>query len=96
MDVALKYELGAVVENCPSAAELRGAIVQQLGYDPFQDPPSSPSYDVHVKVARQGQGVEAHIEWLDVTGAFDGERRLISEDGDCPELARAVAFAGSS
>lgn len=92
-NVVLDYRVEEPARRCPSAAELRAAIVRQLGEDPFTSSPQSPSYDVHVKVTRNAQSLEARIEWIDEAGNLQGERRLSSEDDDCFELASGVAFA---
>jgi len=91
--VALHYEVESAVRGCPSATELRAAIVEQVGADPFSGPESSDPYGIHVRVAREGSSLGARLAWSDEAGTPFGERRLVSEDGDCLELARGIAFA---
>jgi hypothetical protein len=90
--VGLHYEVEGTISGCPSAAELQAKIVAQLGYDPFESPGSG-SQQVRVEIGHLGAGAEARIQWLDESGAIQGERRLSSPDKDCAELATGVAFA---
>lgn len=92
LQVGLDYDARAAPPDCPSEAELKAAIVQQLGYDPFAlDAPRD--LVVHVEIARGGTGTTAHIEWLSTSGRLEGERRLSSESEQCSEIASGVAFA---
>jgi hypothetical protein len=91
--VELHYDVESPVLSCPSAAEMRAAVVQQLGYDPFAEASQSQRYEVRVKITRHSGGGEARIEWLDEKGNVQGQRRLTSDDDDCGELSTGVAFA---
>lgn len=91
--VELHYDVESPALSCPSAAEIRAAIVQQLGYDPFAEASQPQRYEVRVKIVRHSGGGEARIEWLDEKGNVQGQRRLTSDDDDCGELSTGVAFA---
>lgn len=78
---------------CPTATELRTALAQRLEYDPFATEGSAPEYRVRVVLTKVGAGLEARIDWVDRQGQSEGERRLVSETGDCSALARGVVFA---
>lgn len=91
--VTLDYRRESAPPDCPTLAELRAAIIRQLGNDPFTENAQQRDYDVHVEIARSGNATEAHIEWFDADRRLEGERRLSSEHEQCAELANAVVFA---
>jgi hypothetical protein len=91
--VRLDYRAQQAPRDCPSASELRSAIVAQLGHDPFSDDVSVGDYQVRVELRGTGSGTEARIEWLSASGVLEGERRLASESSECSEIASGVVFA---
>jgi len=77
-------------ESCPDAAQIRAAIVQRLGFDPFDsDAPRS----VACTVTHTGGIFRARIELAAGPAAARTEREIVSSDKDCAELADAVAIA---
>lgn len=88
--VSLQYSAEPSL-GCPSVAELRSAVVSQLGYDPFTADDSEPR--LRVAIAKLADGAQARIEWIDRAQRSEGERQLTSGDNDCVELARSLPFA---
>ncbi len=88
--VALEYELESDTGGCPDAAEFRGRVERQLGYDPFQ---SIADRRVAVQVTHRGGGFEGRIRWSDDRGRWVGDRRLTSHRPACDEIAATLAFS---
>jgi hypothetical protein len=88
--VSLDYATDAALAGCPGEDGFRGAIVEQLGYDPFRaDSPHRVVTRAHAAV----DGMRGTIEWYDAAGAARGVRELHSERSDCAAFARTLAFA---
>jgi hypothetical protein len=86
----LTYVREPGAEACPDESEVRKAVAQRLGYDPFGERPLS---TVAVTVGRSAKGVRARIEITDAAGEPTGSRELTSRQADCMELAWAVELA---
>ena len=88
--VRLEYERQEGAAACPEVAVIRAGVAARLGYEPFDD-----QADDHLRVAvhRSGRAIEAHIEMTDAQGDLKAERRLVSRQGDCAELAALVELA---
>jgi len=91
--VGLEYDERAAPADCPTATELRSAIVERLGYDPFVAAEQKPELVVHVEMRRAGAGSQADIAWRTAAGAIEGERQLVSDNDQCEEVASGVVFA---
>src|SRR6266511_3277489 len=76
--------------NCPDEANLRGAAVARLGYDPFAATGES---TLHVTITRTARGLRGKIRLEDPQGGNVGARAIESSGGDCAELAKAMALA---
>jgi hypothetical protein len=88
--VRLEYERQEGAAVCPEAAVIQAGVAARLGYEPFDD-----RADDHLRVVvhRSGRALEAHIEMTDAHGALKAERRLVSRQSDCAELAALVELA---
>jgi hypothetical protein len=89
--VGLEYDERA--PDCPTRAELRSAIGERLGYDPFVEADRKPELILHVEMRRTGSGTQADIAWRSAAGVPEGERQLVSDDEQCDEVASGVVFA---
>src|SRR6266566_3190639 len=78
--VELKYEVDPALSGCPSDAEFRRAVSDQLHYDPFS---GEATRRVSAQVRRLDTGLEAHATWSDPAGKRQGERQLASTNRDC-------------
>ena len=88
--VTLEYEVDADVNGCPKAAEFRGAVERQLGYDPFQ---SAAARRVAVQIGRKGASFDGRIKWSDDRGRWVGDRRIASQRQGCADIAASLAFS---
>ena len=77
---------------CPEGGIIQAGVSARLGYEPFDDKAGDV---VRVTVQSSGHGLEAQIEMTDATGGPKAERRLVSRERDCAELASAVELAVS-
>lgn len=75
---------------CPDAAALQVGVAARLGYDPFDD--QAPDR-LRVTIRPAAHGLEARIEMEDRDGVPTAERRLLSRQHDCKELASSVELA---
>jgi hypothetical protein len=82
-----RYEGGTV---CPDASAIEVGVAGRLGYDPF-DEKAADSLQVTIRPA--AHGLEARVEMRDVQGQLKAERRLLSRQRDCKELASSVELA---
>lgn len=89
LQVALEYSADSAL-GCPSEGELKASVAQQLGYDPFASDSAEPR--LRVEIVKPAERLEAQIEWM-ARERGEGERRLISDGGDCAALARSLIFA---
>ena len=90
LSVALAYTPDPSLAGCPSEGEFRGAVIQQLGYDPFC---GGAAQHVVAEVKGSERALEARLAWTDASGREEGERRLAALDLDCGKLAKAMTFA---
>jgi hypothetical protein len=90
--LSLDYQAASDL-GCPTADELRGAVAQQLEYDPFVPVDLAPAHRARIVLTKTGTTLEGQIDWIDRQGRGEGGRRLTFETADCAELARAVVFA---
>jgi hypothetical protein len=88
--VQLEYERGAEVAFCPDATAIRTGVAARLGYDPFQ---AQAEDRVHAAIRQVGRLLEARIELVDGHGQLKAQRRLVSHQHDCTELASSVELA---
>jgi hypothetical protein len=95
LHLSLDYRTSSAPPDCPNVEELRSALNNQVGYDPFLPGAPSPTRRLLVEIAASGNGdgTVARIVWLDSAGAVEGERTLASDSADCSELASGVVFA---
>jgi hypothetical protein len=87
--VELKYELDPTLRACPSMAEFRGILEQQLGYDPHR---AGLPMKVEVRVSPTQTGIEGIIHWNFSSPSGETERRLASRFEDCDELMATLGF----
>jgi len=88
--VRLTVERQAGAEGCPDARALRGALVERLGFDPFDD---GATREIRCSVRRDDGAFHARIQVLAGAVSASGGRELISRRDDCAELAEAVELA---
>ncbi len=77
---------------CPDLATVQAGVAARLGYEPFDDLADDL---VRATIHSSGHGLEARIEMADAKGGPKAERRLVSFQRDCAELASAVELAVS-
>ncbi len=87
--VNLAYDVDATLQGCPSAADFRNIVGQQLGYNPYS---GSATLRVEVRAHATERGIEGTIDWNDPTQKRVGERRFTSRNRDCHELMVAMGF----
>ncbi len=90
--VRFVYETPDRLESCPDGAALRAGVRGRLGYDPFD---ATADEELKVRLQRSGRELEALITIADDRGQVRAERRLVSRQGDCAELASSVELAVS-
>jgi hypothetical protein len=89
LTLSLHYEVDAALEGCPSEAEFRRSVIEQLGYDPFRDAaPHHVLAELH-----EDSGLAGSVVWTDSSGRQEGERQFATPSRDCAELAKAVSFS---
>jgi hypothetical protein len=77
---------------CPDLATIQAGVAARLGYEPFSDRANNV---VRATIQPSGHGLEAYIEMTDAKGSPKAERRLVSHQRDCAELASSVELAVS-
>jgi hypothetical protein len=90
--VRFAYELQDGTNTCPDETKLRAGVIARLGYDAFD---ASADETLKVGLQRSGRELEALITITDGQGQLRAERRLVSRQGDCVELAASVELAVS-
>lgn len=90
--VRFAFELQDGNDTCPDEAKLRAGVTARLGYDAFD---ASADETLKVGLQRSGRELEALITITDGQGQLRAERRLVSRQGDCVELAASVELAVS-
>jgi hypothetical protein len=83
------YERAASAGDCPDADVILDAVRARLGADPFHEPAE---ITIRASVARQRDELRA-VLLLSDGSARGGERRLVSRQADCSELASAMELA---
>lgn len=86
----LVYVRGEGATSCPDEGELRRAVVQRLGYDPFF--PVADTTLVAEFEKREPTGFSARVRVIDRDGKVTGTRALQSSARECGELLRTVAL----
>lgn len=86
----LVYVRGEGATSCPGEDELRRAVVQRLGYDPFF--PVADTTLVAELEKRDPMGFSARVRVIDKEGKVTGTRALQSSSRECGELLRTVAL----
>ena len=86
----LVYVRGEGATSCPGEDELRRAVVQRLGYDPFF--PVADTTLVAELEKRDPVGFSARVRVIDKEGKVTGTRALQSSSRECGELVRTVAL----
>jgi hypothetical protein len=83
---------GAGASACPELPAIHAGVAARLGYEPFDDRASDL---VRATIRSNAHGLEARIELVDSEGMVKAERRLVSHQRDCTELASSVELAVS-
>jgi hypothetical protein len=86
----LKYSRSAGASDCPDVDAVRAEVAARLGYEPFDD---HAALLVSATVNRTGHTLEARIEITGADGKSVAERKLVSRQSDCLELASAMELA---
>jgi hypothetical protein len=87
--VDLRYDIDPALRGCPTAAEFRTIVGQQLGYDPYR---ADATLRVEIRAQTVEHGIEGAIDWNDSTEERVGERRFASRSLDCHELMVTMGF----
>jgi hypothetical protein len=88
--VKLEYERQEGAASCPEEAAIRTGVAARLGYEPFREQASD---RLRTSIRQVGRLLEARIELVDAHGTAKAERRLVSRQHDCLELASSVELA---
>jgi len=86
----LTYNRGPGATDCPDLDVIRAGVAARLGYEPFDD--RAPLV-VSAAVTRTGRALEARIQIAGADGKPPAERKLVSRESDCLELASAMELA---
>jgi hypothetical protein len=84
----LVYERGEGADKCPTETELKAAVAQRLGSDPFE---AYGAISVHVLLRRTGSVLSADVEVHGEDGGLIGQRTITSNAASCDEIANALA-----
>ena len=90
--VRFVYELQEGASSCPDLVAIAAGVSARLGYEPFDEQAADL---VRATIHPSGRGLEARIEMTDAKGSPKAERRLVSHQRDCAELASSVELAVS-
>jgi hypothetical protein len=77
---------------CPDLPVIEAGVAERLGYEPFDEHTADL---VRATIRTTAHGLEARIELVDSRGIVKAERRLVSYQRDCSELAASVELAVS-
>ena len=90
--VRFEYERQDGAAACPNATSIQAGVAARLGYEPFDN-----RADDHLRATIRliGHDLEARIEMTDANGRLKAERKLVSHQRDCIELASSVELAVS-
>jgi hypothetical protein len=87
----LNYGRGPSAPDCPDVDVIRAGVTARLGYDPFDD---RGELLIVATVNRSGRTLDARIQISGAAGkAATTERKLVSRQNDCLELASAMELA---
>ena len=87
--VRLGYIVADGVVGCPGEQQVRDAVAERLGYDPFDDAAQT---SVAASIQADGVGLLAKVV-VEKAGTTTGEREVRARDQNCAELASAVVLA---
>jgi hypothetical protein len=87
----LVYGRTAGADSCPSEVDLRAAVRERLGYDPFF-PWAEQTIVVHI-APRSNRRVTGKVYLVDVQGRASPEREFTTGEAECQELVLALALA---
>lgn len=87
----LVYGRTAGSDVCPAEAELRAAVRERLGYDPFF-PWAEQTIVVHIG-SRPHRRIGGKVYLVDSAGRASPEREFTTSEGECRELVLALALA---
>lgn len=87
--VDLKYEVEPELQSCPSLAEFRVIVAQQLGYDPYR---AGSPLGLEVRIQPTENGIEGNIVWDISPHKSLGERRFKSRREECREMMATIGF----
>lgn len=90
--VRFAYDPQDSVSACTDEAKLRAGVNARLGYDAFD---AAADEQLKVTLQRSGRELQATLTITDGQGQLRAERRLVSRQGDCVELASSVELAVS-
>jgi hypothetical protein len=88
--VRFNYERQEGAAACPDASALQTGVAARLGYDPFRELAED---RLHATIRSAGSMLEARIEMMDAQGNLMAERKLVSRQRDCSELASSIELA---
>ncbi len=87
--ISLEYQT-QLPDDCPGEDQLRDAVSQLVGYEPFVD--HAPRV-VSIEISSHRTGLVGLLRWRDKRGELGGQRRFESAPDACADLARNLAFA---
>ena len=90
--VRFEYERQDGAAACPDVVAIQAGVAARLGYEPFDERAGEL---LRATIHQSGHGLEARIEMTDANGGLKAERKLVSHQRDCAELASAVELAVS-
>jgi hypothetical protein len=90
--VRFEYERQDGATACPDLATVQAGVAARLGYEPFDDHADDL---LRATIHQSGHGLEARIQMIDANGSLKAERKLVSHQRDCAELASSVELAVS-
>jgi hypothetical protein len=88
--ISLQYIREKGAENCPDERWIRQAVSARLGFDPFR---ADASTRIDARMSPAPKGMNGSLVVVDAAGKRLGRRELVSEHGDCLELASALELA---
>ena len=88
--VRLVYARADGIAGCPDEQQVRDAVSERLGYDPFDNAALTV---VSSRIDVDGAGLLGRVVTQDPAGATLGEREIASRDRNCAELASAMILA---
>lgn len=86
----LQYARTEHAATCPTEVELKSAVRQRLGYDPFFP---AARQTIVVEIADRDGGLVGRVTLVDAEGIIRGARELSESAGNCHELVASLALA---